>query len=887
MRLIPSIRALIDFLFRRSRIEREMEEELRTHLRILAAELERQGLSREGAERQARIEFGGYERYKEECREAFGARLLGELIADLRCGLRQLRRNPSFAAVAVLTLALGLAASTAIFSVINGVLLEPLEYANPGQLVGLQLFIPAWAQKFPTIPLNAATYLAWSHQAKSLSGIAVFEEGVTLNLTGGGPPALLSADAVTADLFDVLGVQPKYGRNFLADSNQAGHNQEAILTNKLWQSRFHGDPGILGRTIELNGSAYSVVGVLPASFRFPRGNDLISAFGSIAEPELFVPEVFGKFGLAKEGFGLGTIARLKPGVTPGQATAELNVILSRLFRSAPAGFHPTTVMMPLRDMIVRSSKRGLWLLFAAVLAVLLIICVNLAGLMLTRSTAREHEAAIRSALGAGRGRLLRQALVETLLLGVSGGALGLLLAYWALWAFLALAPPGLPRINNVRLDAAVLVFTLAVSVLAGLLAGLLPAWRIARVQPQDALHSSSQRGGESRGRSRLRELLVGLETALSVMLLIAAGLLIASFAKLERAPTGFAVDHVLTVNLQLPAAQYTQAPQRSEFWRRLLAATSSLPGVRTSAVTSWLPLGGEEDDDPVNLPGGTRRAADRPLASYRRVSPSFFRTLGIPLLRGRELTWADAGTPAAVISEAAARTIWPGINPLGQRFDVDPSSHFPGYQVVGVVADTRSVTLSQAPAPMIYSLYDGSLTGSLILRTRLRAAAVLLELQRALWKIDPSVAIPHIRSMGGIVSASLATRRFETLLTALFAASALLLACLGIYGVVSFSVVRRTHEIGIRMALGAQKVEILRRTIGQGMMPALLGIAAGIAGALAFTRLLSSLLYGVTPTDPLTFVLVSLILAGVALLACYIPARRAAKVDPTVALRYE
>jgi putative ABC transport system permease protein len=388
-------------------------------------------------------------------------------------------------------------------------------------------------------------------------------------------------------------------------------------------------------------------------------------------------------------------------------------------------------------------------------------------------------------------------------------------------------------------------------------------------------------------RLRAREFLVGLETALSTMLLVAAGLLVASFAKLVRVPEGFAVEHVLTVNLQLPEAQYIQAQQRSDFWQRVLAATSALPGVESSAVTNFLPLGGEWNDNPVNLPGDTRPVAERPFASYRRVSPAYFKALGIPLLHGRELTWADAGTPEVVISEATAKAVWPGLNPIGQRFDVDPSSGFPGFRVVGVVGDTRSVSLFKTPTPMVYQLYESGLTGSLILRTRLRATAVAPELHRAIWKIDPSVAIPRMRGMDQIVSASLAPRRFETLLTSFFAAAALLLACLGIYGVVSFSVTRRTREIGIRMALGAQKADVLRRVIGQGMTPTLLGLSAGVIGALGFTRLLSSLLFGVKPTDPPTFIVVSLILTGVAAVASYIPARRAMKMDPMVALHYD
>jgi putative ABC transport system permease protein len=878
----------IKALFRRRQLDRDLDDELQFHLAMREQKLAEDGVPAAEAHYAARREFGNETTAKEMNREMWTFASVETLWQDIRYGLRQLRHSPGFTAVAIGTLALGLAASTAIFSVINGVLLEPLEYANPGQLVALQLFVPKLAHKFPLVPLNPTAYLAWSHQAKSLAGIGLVEEGVTLNLTGGGSPTLLSADAVTSSLFDVLGVQPQLGRNFLPDDDQSGHSHEAILTNALWLSRFHGDPDVLGRSVTLNGTPYRVVGILPPSFQFPHGNQLIATSGPAPAPALFVPEMFEKWELAPDaGFGFGAIARLRPGVIRARATAELNVILSRQFQSQTFMPNPRAVIMPLRDMMVRSSKRGLWLLLAAVLSVLLIICVNLANLVLTRATAREHEAAIRSALGASRGRLLQQTIAETLLLGLIGGALGLVLTHWVLWALLAIAPSGLPRLQNVHLDGAVLAFTLTISILAGVLAGLLPAWRRARANPQDALRSSGVRGTESAVHLRARESLVAIETAISAMLLVAAGLLLTSFVKLEGVPRGFAVEHVLTVNLQLPAAQYSTAEQRAEFWRSVLDATSRLPGVESSAVTSWLPLGGEMDDDPVNLPGDTRPAAERPFASYRRVSPAYFKLLGIPLLRGREMKWADAGTDAVVISAATASTVWPGINPLGRRFDVDPSSRFAGYRVVGVVGDTRSVSLFKAPAPMVYELYDGSQTGSLILRARLPATAVASELRRTIWKIDPSVAVPRIRSMGRILSASLAPQRFEALLTSLFAAAALLLACLGIYGVVTYSVVCRTHEIGIRMALGAQKGEVLGRAVRRGMMPVLLGLGAGIMGALGLTRLLSNLLYGVKPTDPLTFVLVSLTLTSVALLACYIPARRATKIDPMVALRCE
>jgi len=872
-------------LFRRSQTDQELDDELRDHIEEKTEEYVTRGMTAQEARRTALLEIGGVEKRKEECRDTRRVNWIQDLTQDVRFGLRMLAKSPGFTAVGILTLAVGLAANTAIFSIINGVLLQPLEYPKPGQLVAPQLLVPQWAHKFPMVPLNPATYLAWSHQASSLAGIAVADTGETMNLTGAGEPTLLTADAVTSTLFDVLGVKPLLGRTFSPDADQAGHDHEAILTYSLWRNRFNSDTSIVGHAIALDGSPYTVIGILPASFDFPTQKELNPIEGSKPKAEIFVPEVFQKEDLPVDsGFGFATIARLKPGVSQAQAIAELNVILSREYSTMPSVSRPQTIMMPLRDMIVRSSKRGLWMLLGAVLAVLLIICVNLANLVLTRATAREHEISIRRALGASRGRLLRQTLTETLLLGLLGGALGLLLAYWALRGLLALAPVTLPRLHNVHLDVAVLGFTFGISVLAGVLAGLLPAWRAAQANPHDALQSGGARNAESGVRLRAREFLVGLETALSAMLLITAGLLVVSFAKLSTVPEGFTADHILTVDLQLPESQYNQAQQRGEFWKKALAATSVLPGVESSAVSNFLPLSGEINDDPVDLPGDTRPAAERPFASYRHVSPDYFKVLGIPLLKGRVLTWADAGTGNAVISAAAAKTLWPGRNPIGQRFDVYAHS---AHRVIGVVGDTRSVNLVEAPTPMVYELEESGPTATLILRTRLPATGVASELHRAIWKIDPTIAIPSIRSMGQIVSASLAPRRFETLLTSLFAAAALLLACLGIYGVVSYSVVRRTHEIGIRMALGAQKTDVLRRIFRQGMKSALFGLAIGIIGALGLTRFLSSLLFEVKPTDPLTLIVVSLILTAVAALACYVPARRAMRVDPMVALRYE
>ncbi|MGH9476329.1 MAG: ADOP family duplicated permease [Terriglobales bacterium] len=799
------------------------------------------------------------------------------MLRELHHAWRHARRSPAYALTSVLLLALGLAAATAVFSIVNGVLLQPLPYRNPGRLVALELNIPAMAKTFPAMPLNPAIYLAWSREAKTLAGISLVDEGESMNLTGAGRPELASTDAATRGLFDLLGVPMQLGHGFDAHAQH-----EVILTDALWRRRFRADPNVVGRTVELDGAPYAVVGVLPGWFHFPTQNKLVTIEADTPPAELFVPAVFTPQELALGGgFGYATLARLQPGVSAAAAKAELDGILRRQFTGFKA-LHVTAILTPLRSMIVRGARRGLWMLLAAVLALLLILCVNLANLALTRATAREREAAIRSALGASRGRLLQEALAEMMLVALAGGALGLGLAQSALRGLVALAPSGLPRAADVHLNGPVLWFALAAAVDSGLVAGLLPAWRWARAQPQQALRAGGARSGDSGGRS-LRGMLVAVGTALSAMLLIAAGLLLASFIKLAHVPTGFAVEHILTVNLQLPAAQYTQAALRRGFWQNLLAAADALPSVRSAALTNWLPLGGELNDDPVSALGDRRPNAERPFASYRWVSPAFFLTLGIPLLRGRNLAAADAGTNAAVISEATAQEVWPGSDPIGQRFDVD--AHFSGYRVVGVVGNTRAKSLDRAAAPMVYVYQEGGLARSLILQTRMPAAAIAPELRRAVAGIDAGVAVPALVSMGQIVANSLAQRRFESLLCVLFAGAALLLACLGIFGVVSYSVERQRPEIGVRMALGARKSDVLRLVMGQGMKPVLAGLAAGLLAAVGLMRLLASLLYGVRPADPWVFGAVAVVLGAVALGACYVPARRAAEADPLAALR--
>ncbi|MGH9526982.1 MAG: FtsX-like permease family protein, partial [Terriglobales bacterium] len=513
--------------------------------------------------------------------------------------------------------------------------------------------------------------------------------------------------------------------------------------------------------------------------------------------------------------------------------------------------------------------------------------VNLANLLLARASGRRREMAVRGALGASPARLLRLALGETVVLALAGGGIGLLLAHFALRALLHWAPPGLPRLANVRLDGAVLWFTLGISVLAGVLAGAWPAWRMARSDPQEALRAGGgARAGESPGGRRGRELLAGIETALTAALLVTAGLLLASFNRLVNVPKGFNTQHLLTVRLQLPSAEYGQSAQRSGFWRRVLAATRGLPGVTAAAVISDPPLSGNTDVNPVTVPGDTRPIIQQPLANTRRISPGYLAMMGIPLLSGRELTAADRGHPVAVISASTARAAWPERNPIGQVFRHGDPNGTP-IRVVGVVADTRAISLLTPPGLMVYQPHGDNFSSTLIVRMALAPAAVAPEVRRAIWGIDPNVPVPAMESMGAIVAQSVAPRRFQMMLVALFAAAALLLACLGIYGVVSYSVARRTQEMGVRVALGARPVDLYRMLFWQGLLPVVLGLGAGLLGALALGRALASLLFEVQPGDPAALAAAAIILLSVAAAACWGPARRAVRVNPVTALRIE
>ncbi len=821
---------------------------------------------------------------------------MDELWRDFRLAARRLRREPGFAAVALLTLALGIGANTAIFSIVDGALLKPLAYPQPDELVSLQLSIPQFASRYPMIPVGPWIFQKWRERSRDLSAISIVSPG-TYDLTGAGRPQQVRVARVSASLFAVMGVNPRLGRAFLPSEDQPNRNHVVILSDAFWHSQFHADPNVLGHSIDLNGQACQIVGVMGPKFRFPQGPELGQLIGAgIPGPiELFKPAGVDFAKAPPIGnFNEGVFARMRPGVTVEALRAELQGITTAAETAAHTTGQVTinVVAQSLRDEIVGDHTLGLWLLLGAVGAILLIVCLNLANLLLVRVHARGHESAIRMALGASRGRLLRETVTEGVLLGLVGGALGVGGAYAAVRALVAAAPAGIPRLDEIGINGAVLAFALLLALASGIFFSLWPGLRAAGSDPQRALRAGGRGLGE--GRHRGREVLVGAQSALTAALLIVAGLLTASYLRLTGVNKGFDTRHVLTVTAKWPAGDRTQ---RAALWHDALAKLRTLPGVSTAGLIDVLPMQGTNDVDLISRPGDTRPFADRPLALYAGVSPDYFQAMGIPLEHGRSFTAAEMQTAlgngkqrskrviATVISAATAAQVWPGTNPLGQVFTQADTQ--PTFQVVGVVGDVRWRSLDHPPGPTVYVPYTYNVPNGVgfTLRTPGSAAALAGSVRQAIWSVQPDAAVPHVETMGAVVAQSVASRRFQMDLVLAFALTALFLAALGIYGVVAYAVARRGQEIGIRITLGAGRGHLYRLIMGQGLTPVVIGLALGVIGALAGGRLLASLLYGVHASDPAVIALVSLTLLAIAALACALPARRAAQTDPVQALR--
>ncbi len=890
MNLWPRFRSWTAAILRRGRMEREMDDEMRFHIEAHTAELVNRGLSREEALRQARIEFGGMAMTKEECRDAVGVTFLETLVQDVRHGVRSMHRTPMFTATAVGVLALGIGANTAIFSVVDAVLLRPLAYRESGNLVTILMD--------GDNPVSVANYIDWRDQSHSFTAMGAADFW-SPNLTGIDSPENIHGLKVTQNLFPMLGIEPMLGRLFVEGEDNEGTEREVILSYRLWQRKFSGDSGVLGKPIILDGNAYVVVGVMPQGFQF-------APFWA-THAELWVPNAFGTRIGSRGGNSLRVFARLKDGVSLTQARADIATITGQLEQQYP-GTNRNVLVTPLKEKVVGKIETPLLVLLGAVAFVLLITCANVAHMLLARAAARQKEVAVRAALGARRGRIVRQFLTESLLLGGLGGAAGLALAALATRALIAISPANIPRVQTVTIDFRAALFLFSATILTSAGFGIVPALQALSINVNDTLKEGGRTNTEGIGRNRLRSLLVVSEFALALMLLIGAGLMIRTFAALQAVDAGFDPHNVVSMVVSVAGSKEADPERRAIFYRQLIERVRSLPGVQAAGAINHLPLAGDLWGWPFVVEGRPKpRPGESPSGAYRMVTPGYFQAMRLPVLRGRDISESDtvSAPGVVVINQRAAQQYWPGEDPIGKRisFSSDEANPPTWLTIIGIAKDAKQDDWTAVPFPEVYlaAFQNHDFLGdsgsdiashvsyiTLVARTATDdPAGVISAMKEAAWSFDRNLTISQVVTMDGVVTEANAQTRFEMLLLTIFAAVALVLASVGIYGVISYSTSRRTHEVGVRMSLGATRADVLLLVMRQGMWLALAGAVTGIAGALLISRLMAGLLYGVKPTDPLTFAAVAVGLGLVAMLACYIPARRAMRINPIAALRYE
>jgi len=886
MKLLAYLRSLVAILFHRSPMDREMEEELRSHIESRAGDLERSGLPRAEACRRAHIEFGGVERFKEECRQERGGLWLETLWSDVRFGLRMFRRSPGFTAVAVLTLALGIGANTAIFSVVDGVLLSPLPYRQPDQLVLVWAKNPLGRNIAPSYP----DFQDWQRSTRSFQDMAAFTWH-SYDLTNPGSPEHLGGWQVSSGFFKTMGVNPILGRDFLPEEDQPGGARVVIISERVWRDRFASSTDVLGKIVTMDGADYTVVGVVPPGINL---GGVIDAYTPVGQGDPLIVH-------DRRTHAFVAIARLKPGTSIAQAqedTAAVEKSLGDLYPKFDQGL--SAGIVPLKEALVGDVRGMLLMLLGSVGLLLLIACANVASLLLARATAREREFAIRSALGAQRARIVRQLMTESVLLSLAGGGLGLVLAKWGVRPLLAAVPGEFPRAANVGLNPLVLLFTFTTAIVVGIAFGLAPSLKTWNANQQPTLKKSGH--GSTAMHHRTQSSLVIIQTALTLVLLVGAGLLFRTIHHLWNVNPGFDTRQLITFKAALSPELTKTAPTMRTAYQQLIGRIQEMPGVESADLTTLAPLSGMDNEVPFWLgPEESGSTAKAPRVLLYSVGPEYFRTMGIPLLRGRSFTPADTvqSEQVTVIDAAMAEAYFPGKDPVGQTVRLARVGQF---RIIGVAGHVRHWGLGNTTAynqmqayTSFYQIPDEWLPvmhtlTTIMVRTHLDAGALMPAVRTAIYGAGSAQPIYDLHTMQQAVSASMATQSFPMVLLGAFAGLALLLASVGTYGLLANFVQHRTQEIGIRMALGAQQWTVFRMVIGEGLRLVLVGLGVGAAAAFVLTRLLSSfssLLYGVRASDPFTFITVSLVLMSVAFLACYVPARRAMLTDPMIALRHE
>jgi len=879
MPLLSRIRKLASNLFHKNRVERALDDEMRAHLAMLVDEKIATGLSPEQARRSALIEFGGIDQVKEQVRDVRIGTRIEQVWLDVRYAARMLRKNPGFTAIVVITLALGIGVNTAIFSLVDGILLRPLPFEQPDRLVRLvqsqrQIGLESWN-------LSQATFTSLRDNTHSLEVVAAYSTSGA-NLTGDGDPERVSIGTVSADFFKVLGLQPALGRTFRAGEDTPGNNGVCVISFGFWQRRFAGDPNIIGNSLNLSSTPIEVVGVMPAGFSFPR-----------PEIEIWIPLALNPTRTAP--YFLKAIARLAPGVSPSEAETETTGVLWNYARQHPdtsenrvpldQGSALKTIVTPLKEVMVGSTQKPLLILLCAVGLVLLIACANVANLLLARATSRVREIAVRFALGATPSRVARQLLTESLVLALIGGAGGVMLAWLGVRMLGRMPTDGIPRIEAVTVDGRVLAFTAGLAVLTGLLFGLMPALRAYRMGMVAAMHEGGRGGTASR---RSNSALVAAQFALSFVLLIGAGLLLKSFQRLQSVELGFNPEKLLTMVVSLPSRKYSKPEQSIQFCDSLIDRLRSLPGVRAAGLTTNIPFVGDDNTDNF-IVEGRDPGGEGVQVQLLAMTPGHLQAMGIPLLRGRDFLETDKSDsqPVAIVDETLARMYWADGDALGKR--VETTGDMQWMTIVGVVGGIKQDGFAEKLQPHIYAplAQSPTLVAKLVVRTEGAPNPTIAAIRSAVSGLDPDIPVYSIRSMNDVMARTLNSQRLTNLLLTSFSVLALVLAAVGIYGTMSLYVGSRKNEFGIRLALGAQPRVLLRLVLREGMLLIAAGIGIGVGGALLLTRAMTSLLFEVSPTDPVVFTGVPLLLVFVALAACFVPARRASRVDPMVALRCE